>query len=75
MGYRCTCAKPGKVGELSSKYGFPGGGAKFDQDMARHRERSEALYLDFVEWMKSQNATPEDVRRLFTRFYQEFFEE
>lgn len=73
MGYRCTCAKSGKVGEPSSKYGYPGGGEQFERDIAQRKEEAEALYLDFVEWMKSRNASPEDVRRLFTRFYEEFF--
>ena len=73
MGYRCTYAKHGKVGEVSSKYGYPGGWEQFERDMAQHREKAEALYADFVEWMKSRNATPQDVRQLFTRFYEEFF--
>lgn len=73
MGYRCTYARPGKVGEVSSKYGFPGGGEAFERDIVQHLEEAEALYQDFVEWMKSRNVTPEDVRRLFTRFYEEHF--
>lgn len=72
--YRCTIKKPGKVGEPSSKYGYPGGGELFEQDIARHVAESEALYEEFVEWMKSRQVDPSTVRAMFVRFYYEFCE-
>lgn len=43
---KCTVAKPGKVGETSSKYGYPGGGEAFVRDCQR---RAEDVALDTPE--------------------------
>lgn len=72
--YRCTIKKPGKVGEPSSKYGYPGGGEQFEKDIAQKAQEAEALYTDFVEWMKERNVDPDTVRSMFVRFYYEFCE-
>lgn len=65
-------AAAGKVGETSSKYGMPNGGELFEADMRAHAERYEFLWNEFVEFMKSHNATPDEFRRMFTRYYEEF---
>ena len=70
--YRCKTAKAGKVGETSSKYGYPGGGEQFEADMAQHLLKSQALYEDFKKWMFAHEVDPETVRSLFVRFYYEF---
>lgn len=67
--YRCTIKKPGKVGEPSSKYGYPGGGEQFEKDIQAKAEAADVLYAAFVEWMREHNADPETVRAMFVRFY------
>ena len=68
-------ATRGKVGETSSKYGMPNGGDLFEADMKAHTERSEFLWNEFVEFMKLHNATPDEFRGMFRRYYQEFIED
>lgn len=70
--YRCAVAKAGKVGETSSKYGYPGGGEQFEKDIAQKAAEAEALYSDFVKWMKEREVDTETVRMMFVRFYTEF---
>lgn len=60
------------VGELSSKYAYDPEGKQFEADVQRHIDEIEALYADFVEWMKSKNVTPAKFRALFVRYYEEF---
>lgn len=72
MGNRCTFAKRGKVGEVSSKYCYPGGGEQFEQDIAKKFEEAEALYQDFVKWMREREADPKIVRMMFVRFYEDY---
>lgn len=69
----CTTAKKGAVGETSSKYGYPGGGEAFIADLEAAKERSDRIWADFVEFMKSHNVDPRVFRGLFTRYYEEFF--
>lgn len=69
---RCSIAKKNKVGEISSKYGFPGGGDRFVSDMQTHEERQNFLWGEFVDFMKSHNVTPKELRSMFTRYYEEF---
>ncbi len=68
----CKPAKPGKVGETSSKYGYPGGGDQFVKDCQAHEERYNYLYNEFISFMKLHNATPSELRTMFTRYYEEF---
>lgn len=68
----CKKAKTNKVGETSSKYGYPGGGNQFIADLQVHEERHQQLWYEFVQFMKSHNATPEEFRTMFTRYYEEF---
>ena len=67
-------AQSGKVGETSSKYGMPNGGELFEADMKRHEERYKFLWSEFVSFMKSHNATPEEFRGMFVRYYEEFIQ-
>lgn len=60
------------VGEPSSKYGYDRTGEQFERDMQRRKERGEFLWNEFVEFMKSHDATPADFRLMFTRYYDEF---
>ena len=68
----CRTAKPGKIGETSSKYGMPGGGEQFEKDIQAHLEKAEALWKDFMQFMEDHNVDPRDLRWLFTRYYEEF---
>ena len=68
----CTMAKKNKVGETSSKYGFPGGGDRFMADCKAREERHEFLWGEFVSFMKAHNVTPYELRSMFTRYYEEF---
>ena len=68
--YKVT--KPHKVGEVSSKYGYPGGDVKFIADMQAHEARYNFLWNEFVAFMHSHNVTPSELRKMFTRYYDEF---
>lgn len=69
---KCTVAKKNKVGETSSKYGFPGGGDRFVADMEAHEERQNFLWSEFIVFMKFHDVTPAELRSMFTRYYEEF---
>ena len=68
----CKVAERNKVGETSSKYGYPGGGDRFISDCKAHEERYEFLWSKFIEFMKSHNVTPSELRSMFTKYYEEF---
>ena len=68
-------AARGKVGEVSSKYGYSNGGELFEADMKAHAERCEFLWNEFVEFMKSHDAIPSEFRWIFRRYYKEFIED
>jgi hypothetical protein len=68
----CKRAKKNKVGEVSSKYGYPGGDDRFISDMQAHEARYNYLWGEFVEFMKSHNVIPSELREMFTRYYEEF---
>lgn len=70
----CRIKKGGKVGETSSKYGYPGGDKLFEADIERHARESEALCAEFAEWMIERQVTPDIVRKLFVWFFHEFCE-
>ena len=71
---KCNCkiAKKGKVGELSSKYGLDKNGKQFIADMNAHFERAEYLWKEFVEFMKSHEVVPSELRSMFVRYYEEY---
>lgn len=68
----CTVAKKNKIGETSSKYGYPGGGEKFTADLKAHEERYNFLWDEFVAFMKSHDVNPAEFRSMFIRYYEEF---
>lgn len=71
---KCTVAKNNKVGETSSKYGYPGGGDLFIADCQAHEARYKFLWNEFVGFMKSHDVRPDELRQMFTRYYEEFIE-
>lgn len=63
-----------RVGELSSKYAYDHDGSQFEADMKAHKERAEYLWAEFVDFMKSHNVDPKELRSMFTRYYEEFLQ-
>lgn len=73
VGFVLTMIYTGMMpGEVSSKYGIPGGGDQFEKDIQAHIDKAEALWKDFVQFMLDHDVDPRDVRGLFTRYYEEF---
>ena len=70
----CKKAKSGKVGETSSKYGYPNGAELFEKDIKAKQERAERLWAEFVDFMKSRDITPSELRGMFVRYYEEFLQ-
>lgn len=70
----CKTAKKGKVGETSSKYGYSNCAELFEQDIKKHQERGEYLWTEFVDFMKSRNVTPSELRSMFVKYYEEFLQ-
>lgn len=68
----CKIAQRNEVGETSSKYGFPNGGDLFIADCKKHEERYNFLWNEFIDFMKSHDVTPSELRSMFTRYYEEF---
>ena len=46
------------VGDPCSKYGYDRTGEQFEKDTQAHKERGEYLWAEFIEFMKSHDATP-----------------
>lgn len=70
----CKIAKRGGIGDPCHKYGYSNGGELFEADMKAHEERYNFLWNEFVTFMKSHNATPDEFRGMFTRYYEEFIQ-
>jgi hypothetical protein len=70
----CKTRKKNGVGETSSIYGYNNGGELFEQDILKRSEEGEALYQEFVSWMKSKNVDPRKFRTLFSLYFSEFIE-
>lgn len=60
------------AGDPCSKYGYDRNGEQFEKDIQAHIDRADFLWNEFVEFMKSHNATPSEFRSMFTRYYEEF---
>ena len=60
------------VGDPSSKYGYDRDGKQFEADIQAHKERSDFLWSEFVQFMKDHQTTPEEFRGMFARYYEEF---
>lgn len=67
-----TRIKRHRVGEVSSKYGYKP--EQFDKDIEARKARSDALWEDFMEWMKLHRITPDEARGLFRRLFEEYLE-
>ena len=65
-----TRIKRHRIGEVSSKYGYNPG--QFDQDLEARKARSDALWADFLGWMKLHGITPDEARVLFRRLFEEY---
>lgn len=61
----CKRAKSDKVGEVSSKYGYPGGGKQFIRDCQAREARYNYLWTEFVEFMHSHDVNPAELRAMF----------
>ncbi len=70
--YKSTIAKRGKIGDTSSKYGLVRDGSQFIADIEKNRARYEYLWTEFIEFIKSHDATPQEFCSMFTRYYEEF---
>ena len=60
------------MGDPCSKYGYDRDGKQFEADLQAAFERSEYLWTEFVEFMKSHNVTPEIFYTMFHRYHDEF---
>lgn len=60
------------VGDPCSKYGYDRNGEQFERDMQAHAERYEWLWNEFVSFMLSHDVRPDELRSMFTRYYEEF---
>lgn len=63
-----------RVGDPSSKYGYDPKGEQFQRDLERHAAESETLWQDFRAWMMERKVTPDELRGLFLRLWEEFLE-
>jgi hypothetical protein len=68
----CKIAKNGKVGDTSSKYGYDIYGEQFIADCKAHEARYNFLWDEFVNFMKSHDVIPSELRSMFVRYYEEF---
>ena len=67
-----TRIKRHRVGEVSSKYGY--NPEQFDKDIESRKAKSDALWADFLGWMKGRGVTPGEARGLFRRLFEEYLE-
>lgn len=65
-----TRIKRHRVGEVSSKYGYQP--EQFDKDLEVRKDRADAMWADFMEWMKLHGITPDEARGLFVRLHEEY---
>ena len=60
------------IGDPSSEFGYSNGGERFNQKVQKKVERYEQLWNDFVSFMINHKVTPEEIRTMFTRYYDEY---
>ena len=65
-----TRIKRHRVGEVSRKYGYQP--EQFDKDLEVRKDRADAMWADFMEWMKLHGITPDEARGLFVRLHEEY---
>lgn len=61
-----------RIGDPSSEYGMPDGDERFIKKIAERAERNEQLWQDFVSFMLTHDVRPDELRTMFTRYYEEF---
>ena len=66
-----TRIKRHRVGEVSSKYGYQP--EQFDKDLEVRKDRADALWADFIDWVIGKGLTPEGARGLLRRLLEEYF--
>lgn len=66
--------KPNGIGDPCSKYGLGKGGEKFEADLKAAEDRYNWLWAEFIEFMKSRNVDPRELRGMFVRYYEEFID-
>lgn len=59
-----------RVGEVSSKYGLRPD--LFESDIKARADRAEKLWENFMVFVRENEATPEEIRTLFSRFYDKY---
>lgn len=62
-----------RVSEVSSKYGY--NPEQFYRDMEARKARSDALWADFLKWMKGHGITHDEARGLFRRMFEEYLKQ
>ena len=70
--HRITRPTTRNVGDPCSKYGYDRDGKQFEADLQAAFERSEYLWAEFVEFMKSHKVNPKELQTMFLRYYEEF---
>lgn len=61
-----------KIGDPSSEYGMPDGDERFIKKVSKRAERHEQLWQEFVTFMIAHDVRPDELRAMFTRYYDEF---
>ena len=63
-----------RIGDPSSEYGMPDGGQRFEEALQKKQERAEYIWGEFVEFMRSRDVKPQELRGMFIRYYEEYIE-
>lgn len=63
-----------RIGDPSSEYGMPDGAERFAKTLQLKQERAEYLWSEFVGFMRDHDVTPDELRTMFTRYYEEFIQ-
>lgn len=61
-----------RIGDPSSEFGMPDGDERFIKKITERAERHEQLWKDFVYFMIANEVRPDELRTMFTRYYEEF---
>lgn len=61
-----------RVGDPSSEFWGADGKRRFCEKVQARIDRAEHLWQEFNRFMIEQNATPDEFRQLFARYYDEY---
>ena len=61
-----------RVGDPSSEFWGADGERRFCEKVQARIDRAEHLWNEFVKFMLDHEATPEEFRRIFMRYHEEF---